>query len=451
MEKMDRAALVDAAEALVPLSDPALLRQLKQLPADGHVVVPGVTGQVVARIDTPAGAIVIGKGGNAYQLDDMPGVAAVIALGGGNAYYEGTCSLERPVLVVLNLGGGNLFRATKPRRAGQRHPGRLHAREPGRRQPSTRPRTWPKARRWPASASCIEFGGNNRYQGVRRVQGAGHGRPGPADQPRRPQRLPRAPCGPKAWAARWASDCWKTSAATTTTIAAACIPNSYKPETPGYEGLGQGVGAGIRQVGRRRDRRAAQRRRPQRLRVRLPLPRRRLLVRPGLRPRFRRQQPAPHRPQRPSTATSAPSSSSSGSAAAGAAITPWASASTTRGNSTYEGTIMGTGMAWDCSVGVLCSFGGKDHYTATGGLTQGCGAQAELGHPLPLRRRFGVGGLDQGYASPSISYHHLPECGGNFSFLVDYGGNSSFGCGAAALLYAARRRRRLPHRPPPPR
>ena len=65
-------------------------------------------------------------------------------------------------------------------------------------------------------------------------------------------------------------------------------PNSYKPETPGYEGWGQGVGAGIRQVGRRRPGRDPQRRRPQRLRVRLPLPRRRLLVRHGLRPRFRR-------------------------------------------------------------------------------------------------------------------------------------------------------------------
>ena len=40
---------------------------------------------------------------------------------------------------------------------------------------------------------------------------------------------------------------------------------------------------------------------------------------------------------------------------------------------------MGTGMGWDCSVGVLCNFGGNNHYEATGGLTQGCGAQASLG------------------------------------------------------------------------
>ena len=32
MEKMDRAALVDAAEALVPLTDPKLLEQLKNCP-----------------------------------------------------------------------------------------------------------------------------------------------------------------------------------------------------------------------------------------------------------------------------------------------------------------------------------------------------------------------------------------------------------------------------------
>ena len=65
------------------------------------------------------------------------------------------------------------------------------------------------------------------------------------------------------------------------------------PRRPGYEGWGQGVGAGLRQVGRRRHRRDPRRRRRRRLRVRLPLPRRRLLVRPGLRPRFRRQRPPP--------------------------------------------------------------------------------------------------------------------------------------------------------------
>ena len=57
------------------------------------------------------------------------------------------------------------------------------------------------------------------------------------------------------------------------------------------------------------------------------------------------------------------------------------------GNNYYEGTIMGMGFGWDCSVGVLCNFGGNDHYEATGGLTQGCGAQGSLGMLYRLRRR----------------------------------------------------------------
>ena len=38
-------------------------------------------------------------------------------------------------------------------------------------------------------------------------------------------------------------------------------------------------------------------------------------------------------------------------------------------------------------------------------------------------------GMGQGYANPDISYHPLPQCGGNFSFLVDYGGRDNYGCG----------------------
>ena len=115
MEKMDREALHAAAEALAPLADAALLEKLQSLPDQGITSVPGVTGTVVARIDTPGGAIVIGgKGPNTYQLDEMRDVAVVIDLGGGNTYYEGTVGLDRPVLVVINEGGDNVFRARSP-------------------------------------------------------------------------------------------------------------------------------------------------------------------------------------------------------------------------------------------------------------------------------------------------------------------------------------------------
>ncbi len=110
---------------------------------------------------------------------------------------------------------------------------------------------------------------------------------------------------------------------------------------------------------------------------------------------------------------------------------------------------MGCGMGWDCSVGVLCDFGGNNHFEATGGLTQGSGAQASLGILFNYGGNDVYEGYGQGYASPGISYHDLPECGGNFSFLIDYGGNNKLRLrGRAALLHPARRRRRLPHRSP---
>jgi hypothetical protein len=427
MEKMDRGAMIDAAAALAPLSDPALLRQLKQLPADGDVAVAGVTGRVVARIDTPAGAIVIGKGGNTYQLDNMPGVAAVIGLGGGNVYYEGSTSLERPVLVVLNLGGGNFFRASSPGVQGSAILGisMLVNLEGGNRYEA---QDVAQGAALAGVGMLIELGGNNKYHGVRRVQGHALGGVGVL--------ISRG--GHNDYhAALWAQGMGgplgfgllEDLGGGDHYYCGGLYPNSYKPETPGYEGFGQGVGAGIRQsadggigvllnggghnvyefdylshgggywcgLGFARDFGGYSQR---------------LIARKAFYGEERTEQLF----QRFGCGWGC-------HYALGFCFDD-------RGNSTYEGTIMGSGMAWDCSVGVLCSFGGKDHYTATGGLTQGCGAQAGLGILFHYGGDSVWDGWNQGYASPGISYHHLPECGGNFSFLINYGGNSTFGCGA---------------------
>ena len=153
MEMMDRNSLFAAADALVPITDPELLEQLKSLPADGNVKVEGVTGTVVDRIDTPSGAIIIGgKGQNTYQLDKMPDVCAVIDLGGDDTYIEGTVGLDRPVLVVVDLGGKQSISRQQAGHSGRRDPRRLDAPEPRRTRRLSRPRTSPKVRRWPASA-----------------------------------------------------------------------------------------------------------------------------------------------------------------------------------------------------------------------------------------------------------------------------------------------------------
>ena len=108
---------------------------------------------------------------------------------------------------------------------------------------------------------------------------------------------------------------------------------------------------------------------------------------------------------------------------------------------------MGTGMAWDCSMGVLCDFAGNDHYMATGGSTQGTGAQMGFGILFDYNGDDVYEGYGQGYANPGISYHHLPECGGNFSFLVDYGGNDTIRLRRREQqLHPARRLGRFPDR-----
>jgi hypothetical protein len=99
---------------------------------------------------------------------------------------------------------------------------------------------------------------------------------------------------------------------------------------------------------------------------------------------------------------------------------------------------MGLGFAWDASIGMLFDFGGNDHYEASGGLTQGNGAQAGLGVLFDYGGNDTYTGYSQGYASPGISYHSLPQCGGNFSFLIDYGGHDTYGCSAENNRYTQR-------------
>ena len=47
-------------------------------------------------------------------------------------------------------------------------------------------------------------------------------------------------------------------------------------------------------------------------------------------------------------------------------------------------------------------------------------------------------GYKQGRASSGVSYHDLPQCGGNFSFVVDYGGTDKYGCRAKNNTYNRR-------------
>ena len=427
IEKMDRKALIEAAEALVPLADPKLLDQLKQLPANGDIPVEGVTGRVVAKIDTPAGAIVVGgKESKTYNLDQMKDVAAVIDLGRGNTYYEGTTSLDRPVLIILNLGGGNIFQGSKPGIQGAAMLGvSLVVNREG--NNSYKAADVAQASAIGGVGMIVEHGGKNTYQGVRRVQGQALGGLGILIG-RGGQNDYHAAMWAQGLGAPLGFGLLEDTLGHDHYYCGGLYPTSYKPKTPGYEGFGQGVGAGIRQVanggigillnggghnvyefdylshgggywcgmGFARDFGGNSQR---------------LIARNAYDGSPRTEQLF----QRFGCGWGC-------HYAVGFLFDDG-------GNSTYEGTIMGTGMGWDCSVGVLCSLGGKDHYMAVGGLTQGCGAQASVGILYHYGNDAVYDGDNPAYAPPGISYHRWRECGGNFSFAISEKGSSKFSLG----------------------
>ena len=428
MEKMDRGALVTAAEALLPLSDPELLAQLKSYPEVGDVVVSGVSGHVVAKINTPAGAIVIGgKEPNTYDLDSMGDVALVIDLGGENTFYDGTVSIDRPLLVNVNLGGHNNYRSMKPAVQGGSILGvsMIVNAEGGNRYEA---KDLAQASTIGGVGIIVEFGGDNVYQGKCRVQAQAIGGLGI---------IISHGTGNSYHAGMWGQGLGgplgfgiiDDIGGHDHYYLGGLYVNSYKPETPGYEGFGQGVGAGIRQVadggigmllnggghnvyefdylshgggywcglGFARDFGGYSKR---------------LIARKSF-----------YGAERTEASFQRFSCGWGCHYAMGFCFDD-------RGHSTFEGTIMGSGMGWDCSVGALCIFAGDNHFEAAQSLVQGCGAQGSLGILYQYGDNSKFEGWGQGYASSNLTYHNPMDCGGNFSFLVCYGAGNAFGCGA---------------------
>jgi hypothetical protein len=436
LEKLDQEGIYAAADALVPLLASDLLEQLASLPSEGGVEVPGVTGTVVRRIVTPAGDVIVGGAGqNTYQLDQMSDVGAVIDLGGNDTYHEGTVSFERPVLILIDLDGNDTYRATRPGAQGAAVLGislLLDVAGDDVYQAQD-----------VAQGSClggagilVDMAGNDTYVGLRRVQGHALGGLGIL--------LDRAG-DDRYHAALWAQGLGHPLGfgvlddldGADHYFCGGLYLDSYD-ETPGYDGWGQGVGAGIRQVanggigtildGGGDDIYEFD-----------------YMSHGGgywLGAGFARDFGG--NDQRLGATRKAYGGGSRGQSlfqrfsngygchyALGFLFDD-------AGDDTYNGTIMGIGFAWDCAVGVLCDFAGSDRYEATGGGTQGNGAQAGLGILYDYDGDDVYLGYGQGNASPSITYHDLPACGGNFGFVVDYGGEDSYGCGAKNSTYNRR-------------
>jgi len=430
IRKMNADALFGATEALLRLANVNVLRHLAQLSespaAEPAEEIPGVTGPIHAVYDTEVGKIVVAAAGdNVYELEKAKDVVAVVDLGGDDTYLDGAVSAERPLLVLIDLAGNDKYRGTRPGiQAGALLGVSMLLDLSG--NDIYQARDLAQASAIAGAGILIDYAGNDIYAGIRRVQSQALG--GLA-------LLVDRAGNDRYHAALWAQGVGAPLgcavlddlAGSDHYFVGGLYPDSYE-ETPGYDGWGQGIGNGLRQVanggigvlldgggddvyefdymghgggywlgvGVARDFAGNDRRLGATTKT------------------FRGGRRTERRFQRFGCGFGC-------HYGLGFCFDD-------QGNDTYGGTIMGLGYGWDCGIGVLCDFGGDDRYDARGGGTQGSSGQASLGILFDYNGRDVYRGTSQGYAPGNISYHQLPACGGNFSFLVDYGGEDQYGC-----------------------
>ncbi|MGL6226484.1 MAG: hypothetical protein ACRC10_07650 [Thermoguttaceae bacterium] len=425
LDKMDRTGIHEGLEALLPLSDKSLLDLLAQLPDDAFPHVQ-VGSQRMQRIATPAGDILIGgRENNVYELDapGMQDVTCVIDLGGNDIYREGTCNINRPVFVTVDLGGDDRYVATKPGVQGGSILGISMLISRGGND-VFQAQDIAQGATLGGAGMLINESGNDSYSALRFAQGSALGGVGllidhNGHDQYRAALLAQGVGQPGGFGAL------EDTNGNDKYYVGGLYLDSY-PEHPGYDGWGQGLGAGIRQVanggigalldgagddtyefdyfahgggywlglGFARDFGGNDKRMGATLLDYYGNARKE-----GRWQRFCNGFGCHY--------------------SLGFLIDD-------EGDDVYDGTIMGTGMAWDLSIGFLLDFAGKDRYAATGNMTQGIGAEGSIGI------LFDYGGSDTymsrnpGYANPGITYHSPSNCGSNFSFLIDYGGKNEF-------------------------
>ncbi|MDO4573766.1 MAG: hypothetical protein Q4D98_00970 [Planctomycetia bacterium] len=440
MEKMDRAAMLEGFAKLAFLTDPDFIAAINKIPDAENDAEPltleGVSGTIVQLLETQAGLVVIGgRGENTYELEKMPQVCAVVDLGGDDTYLEGVVNLERPVLAILDLSGDDTYKGNLPGIQGSSLMGiSLWVDCQG--NDTYTATHFAQGSTIGGAAALVDFSGDDSYSGNRRVQGTAMGGLG---------LLLDRQGNDKYRGAMWAQGVGQTyglgiledCTGDDNYYSGGMYYDSY-PETPGYEGWGQGLGTGIRGVaaggigvllegegndhyeydyiahgggywmglGFFRDFAGNDEHLGSTAAMWDGSPRRES--------RF----------QRFSTGFGC-------HYAAGFFFED-------DGDDQYYANIMSLGFAWDCGVAFTFDLGGDDVWTGAGSGNQGQGAQASLGVLFDYKGKDTFYGSSQGYASGNITYHQLPYCGGNFSFMIDYGGLDTYGSRALNNAYIRR-------------
>ena len=422
LERMNRTALHEAATHIAVLSDPRVLALLSRIEFD----------ETPAPIETSAGKIgIFGREPTIIDLNQMADYCMVVDLGGDDQYIGGATTADRPVMVIIDLGGNDTYKATQPGVQGGAMLGVSVVID------VEGDDTYDALDI--AQGSCvggvgmlIDMGGNDSYRARRRAQGSAFF--GIAV-------LVDRNGGDRYHAALWAQGFGGTYGfgllddlhGDDHYYAGGLYKDAYD-DTPGYAGWSQGVGAGPRAVanggigmlldgdgddvyecdyfshgggywfaiGIARDFAGNdQRLGSTRLAWDGNQREEKVFLRWGI-----------------------------GWQAHYALGFTFDDA----GDDTYGGDIVGLGFSWDIGVAGLFDFGGDDDYQVAS-VAQGQGAQAAMGILFDVGGDDTFAGSQLGTASPSISYHPLPQCGGNFGFGVNYEGDDTYGDKAQSDVY----------------
>lgn len=426
MEQIDRDALMTAGEAILPLTSADFIKALASFTPDKTTQaaqprqVPGVKGKILGRVSTKAGDILIGSADdNTYDLDHMPNVAAVIDLGGNDTYLEGTVGEQRQVLIVMDLAGNDTYTGKKPGIQGGAILGvSLLIDAAG--NNTYQARDIAQGACLVGTGILIDRGDNSTYLAYRRSQGSAIAGVGllldhKGDDRYRAALLSQGVGGP--WGMGMAIDLQGEDEF----FAGGVFASSYS-DSPGYEAWSQGVGVGPRgvanggiglllsgpgddvyecdyfshgggywfAVGIARDFDGNDQR----------VGSTRTAYEGGERPvkRFLRWGIA-----------------FQAHYGVGVVIDD-------QGNDHYEANSACLGFSWDIGLAALLDFQGDDVYVNA----RAQGAEAALGILFDAAGNDQYRGGVQGNAREKVNYHRMPDAGGNFSFLIDYGGKNSF-------------------------
>lgn len=424
IEKVDRQFVLAAGEAVIPLTtldiQAAFANYKPAADAAVPLQVPGVSGRILQRIKTDAGDIIIGsKEDNIYDLDHMPNVAAIIDLGGNDTYLDGQVGRKRQAMVIIDLQGNDIYRGTKPGIQGGAILGvslllDLQGNNTYEAQDI-------------AQGAClvgvgilIDRGDNTTYQAMRRAQGSAIAGVGllldeKGDDHYRAALLSQGVGGP--WGLGLAIDLQGKD----NFYAGGVFASSYN-DSPGFEAWSQGVGVGPRgvanggigmllsgpgddvyecdyfshgggywfAVGVARDF-AGNDQRVGATRTAYDGGERKVkrFLRWGI--GFQAHY------------------------GVGFVIDD-------QGNDHYEANSACLGFSWDIGTAAIIDFQGDDVYVNP----RAQGSEAAFGFLFDAQGNDTYRGGAQGDAREKVNYHPMPQAGGNFSFLIDYGGKNTF-------------------------